>query len=88
MADSGTLTVRLPNAVKDQLGVLADRTRRTRSFLAGEAIAAFVRRELEIIDGVERGLRDLRAGRLVDHEAAMDELDEVIERAAKDKARM
>jgi len=88
MVDSGTLTIRLPNAVKDQLGVLADRTRRTRSFPAGEAIRAFVRKELEIIDGVERGLRDARASRLVDHEAAMDELDQVIERAVRDKARM
>ena len=65
MAESRTLTVRLPAEVKDQLGVLADRTRRTRSFLAGEAIGAFVRREMEIVAGIERGLEDFRAGRVV-----------------------
>jgi len=81
MAESSTLTVRLSADVKDQLGVLADRTRRTRSFLAGEAIGAYVRREMEIVAGIERGLEDYRAGRVVDHEQAMDELDEVIERA-------
>ena len=82
MADSSTLTVRLPAEVKDKLGLLAERTRRTRSFLAGEAIGAFVRRELEIIVGVERGLEDARAGRLVEHGTAMDELDAAIEQAA------
>ena len=82
MADSSTLTVRLPAEVKDKLGLLAERTRRTRSFLAGEAIGAFVRRELEIIVGVERGLEDALAGRLVEHGTAMDELDAAIEQAA------
>ncbi len=38
---------------------------------------------VEYVEGVERGLRDIRAGRLVDHEAAMDELDEVIERTSR-----
>ena len=81
MADSSTLTVRLPAEVKHQLGTLAERTRRTRSYLASEAIGAFVRRELEIVAGVERGLKDARAGRLIEHEAAMDELDAAIEQA-------
>ncbi len=87
MADSSTLTVRLPAEVKNQLGVLADRTRRTRSFLAGEAIGAFVRQEMEIVAGIERGLEDFRAGRVVDHEDAMDEVDAVIERAILRDAR-
>lgn len=85
MSASTTLTVRLPPEVKDQLGALARRTRRTRSFLAGEAIGAFVRRESEIVAGLERGLADARAGRVVDHDVAMDELDAAIDRAVRDR---
>jgi predicted transcriptional regulator len=82
LADSATLTVKLPKVIKDQLADLAARTQRTHSFLAGEAIEAFVKRETAILDGIDRGLADLRAGRLVDHEAAMDELDVMIEKVA------
>lgn len=75
MSDSAILTVRLAAGVKEQLGELADLTHRSRSYLAGEAIGAFVRRELQIVAGVERGREDMRKDRLVDHDAAMDELD-------------
>ena len=68
---STTMTVRLPEATKEQLGRLAERTRRSRSFLAGEAIANYVQRELAIIEGIERGLADVKAGRVVPHEEAM-----------------
>ncbi len=59
---STTLTVRLAPELKDRLGTLAERTRRTKSFLAGEAIAGYVERELEIVAGIERGLDDMTAG--------------------------
>jgi predicted transcriptional regulator len=49
MSDSTTLTVRLPSDIKDQLAVLAGRTRRTSSFVAAEAIATYVARELAIV---------------------------------------
>ena len=44
MSAGTTLTVRLSPEVKDRLGELAARTRRTKSFLAGEAIADYVAR--------------------------------------------
>ena len=81
---STTLTVRLPPELKEQLGALAKRTRRTRSFLAGEAIADYVAREAAIIGGIEQGLEDLEAGRVVPHEEAKRRIHEVIE-AAKSK---
>jgi predicted transcriptional regulator len=34
--------------------------------------------QAEIIEGIKRGLEDLRAGRLVPHEQAMAELDTAI----------
>ncbi len=78
MAPSETITVRLPADVKQRLGRLAERTKRTKSFLASEAIAGFVERELQIVEGIERGLADLRKDDVVEHAEAMAELDEAI----------
>jgi predicted transcriptional regulator len=65
MATSTTLTIRLPEKVKRQLGKLAESTQRTKSFLAGEAISSYVARELEIIEGIKRGLKAMEEGRVV-----------------------
>jgi predicted transcriptional regulator len=78
---STTLTVRVSPELKERLDKLAERTRRTKSFLAGEAIAGYVERELEIVAGIERGLADMKAGRVVPHEEVMAEIDAVVEAA-------
>jgi predicted transcriptional regulator len=83
MTDSATLTLRLPAELKDRLGLLAEKTKRTRSFLAGEALADYVERELAIIEGIHRGLDDMRAGRVVPHEEVMKEIWGIIDAAAK-----
>jgi predicted transcriptional regulator len=86
MANSTTLTVRLHPKVKQRLGKLARQTKRTRSFLAGEAIAAFVEHELDVIDGIERGLADVEAGRTISHETAMRRIRATI-RLARTRAK-
>lgn len=83
MSTSTTLTVRLAPQTKKRLGRLAVQTRRTKSFLAGEAIADYVERELAVVDGVKRGLEDMRAGRVVPHKTAMRRLRAAVARAAK-----
>lgn len=85
MPDSGTLTVRLSNATKGKLAMLVDRTQRTRSFLAAEAIDVYVERELAIVEGIKRGRADVRAGRVTPHDAAAREARAIIE-AARVKA--
>jgi predicted transcriptional regulator len=59
----------------------SDRTRRSRSFLAAEAISAYVERELSIIEKVERGRADVRAGRTTPHDEVMREARTIIEAA-------
>lgn len=86
MNASTTITIRVPAEVKDRLGRLAHDTRRSRSFLAAEAVAAYVDRELAIIDGIHRGLADVAAGRVTDHDAAMDQVDAAIAEARARKA--
>ncbi len=82
---STTLTVRLPSELKERLGELAERTHRTKSFLAGEAIGGYVERELEIVAGIERGLDDMKAGRVVPHHEAMTRIGKTVQKAAKTK---
>ena len=79
MTSSTTMSIRLSSETKAQLGLLATATRRSKSFLAAEAVAAYVAREQAIILGIEQGLADMQAGRIVPHEEAMAELDALID---------
>ena len=78
---SKTLSIRLSARTKDELDQLARATRRTKSFLASEAIEAFVARELEIVTGIRRGLADMKAGRIIPHDEAMCEMHDAITKA-------
>ncbi len=78
---STTLTVRVSPELKERLDKVAELTRRTKSFLAGEAIAGYVERELEIVAGIERGLADMKAGRVVPREEVMAGIDAIVEAA-------
>ena len=76
------MTIRVTPEIKAGLGQLAKDTKRSRAFLAGEAVAHYVAREQAIVDGIKRGLKDVKAGRLVPHDAAMEELSDAVETAA------
>ncbi|QDC01238.1 MULTISPECIES: CopG family ribbon-helix-helix protein [Phyllobacteriaceae] len=80
---SETVTVRLSPETKSRLETLAEHTRRTKSFLAGEAIADYVERELAIVEGIKRGLADIEAGRVTPHKEAMRRIRATIDRAQK-----
>jgi predicted transcriptional regulator len=80
---SETVTVRISPETKSRLEALAEHTRRTKSFLAGEAIADYVERELAIVEGIKRGLADIEAGRTVPHEEVKKRVMAAIKRAAK-----
>lgn len=86
MSESETITVRLASATKDRLGQLAAQTNRTKSYLAAEAIATYVDREMEIVSGIERGLADMNTGRVVSHADAMEQLRQTVAKAAKAKS--
>ena len=81
MTISTTMTIRVRPDVKEKLDRIAADTQRSKSFLAGEAIAAYVERELEIIDGIKRGMADTAGGRVVSHDDAMAEIYAVIDAA-------
>ena len=62
-----TLSVRITTNTKKQLETLARRTRRSKSFLAAEAIAAFVDAESWQLDEVHAGLEELDEGHGAPH---------------------
>jgi len=64
---STTLSVRLGIDTKKQLEALAKRARRSKSFLAAEAIAAFVEAESWQLDEIQMGLKELDEGLGVPH---------------------
>lgn len=77
---SETLTVRLSPEIKARPESLSLHTRRTKSFLAGEAINGYVERELAIVQAVHRGLDDFEEGRTTSHEDAMRRLRATVDR--------
>ena len=86
MTASTTMTIRLDPQLQAKLGKLADGRRGSRSSPAAEAREADVDRELAIIEGIERGLADVEAGRTVSHEDAMASVRQALEDATGDTA--
>ncbi|PDS79976.1 CopG family ribbon-helix-helix protein [Rhizobium sp. L43] len=85
MAASTTMTIRVRPDIKEKLERIAADTQRSKSFLAGEAVAAYVERELEIIEGIKRGMADAAAGRVIPHDQAVAEMRQVIKDAKRKK---
>ena len=81
MADSTTLTVHLTAETKVQLARLAGHTKREQSFLGAEAITGYVARELAIVDAIELGRADVRAGRETPHDEVMRRAQAIVEGA-------
>ena len=66
---STTLSVRIDVTTKKRLEALAKRAHRSKSFLAAEAIAAFVEAESWQLDEVQTGIKELDDGRGIPHKA-------------------
>jgi RHH-type transcriptional regulator, rel operon repressor / antitoxin RelB len=62
-----TLSVRIDTVTKRRLEALAKRARRSKSFLAAEAIAAYVDAESWQLDEIQAGVDELDKGRGVPH---------------------
>ena len=60
--------MRVDATVKKRLEALAKNARRSKSFLAAEAIAAYVQAEEWQLGEIQQGLRELDAGQAVSHE--------------------
>jgi RHH-type transcriptional regulator, rel operon repressor / antitoxin RelB len=68
MPDSTTLTVRLDRSVKKRLEAAATRVRRSKSFLAAEAIEEYLAVQEWQIEAIHRGMEAADRGELVSHD--------------------
>ena len=66
---SSILSIRLESKVKAKLEKLAKSSKRSKSFLAAEAIAAYVEAESWQLSEIENGLNELNEGKGMDHAA-------------------
>jgi len=65
---TATLSVRIDATVKKRLEALAKRSRRSKSFLAAEAIAAYVQAEEWQLRQSRAALKEIDSGHAVSHE--------------------
>jgi RHH-type rel operon transcriptional repressor/antitoxin RelB len=65
---SETLSIRLDAATKRRLEALAEYSKRSKSFLAAEAIAAYVEAEEWQLGEIKAGLKELDEAQSVGHE--------------------
>jgi RHH-type rel operon transcriptional repressor/antitoxin RelB len=65
---SETLSIRLDPALKKRLEALANRSKRSKSFLAAEAITAYVEAEDWQLEEIGEAISELDSGQSVSHE--------------------
>ena len=63
-----TLSIRIDSGTKKRLDALSKRSRRSKSFLAAEAITAFVASEEWQLGEMQDGITELNSGQAVSHE--------------------
>ena len=63
-----TMTVRLPEEVKERLDRLAQTTERSKSWLAADAIVEYLRRQEWQVAEIEHGIQEADAGDFADAE--------------------
>jgi predicted transcriptional regulator len=68
MAETATLTLRLPTEIGARLERLAKTTSLSKSKLAAEAIVAYLDEQEHQLQKIREGLADAEAGRIVSHE--------------------
>jgi RHH-type transcriptional regulator, rel operon repressor / antitoxin RelB len=63
-----TLSIRIDSETKKRLDALSKRSKRSKSFLAAEAIATYVESEEWQLGELQAGIADLDSGEAISHE--------------------
>jgi predicted transcriptional regulator len=83
MAASTTMTIRVSPEVKEKLAKLAQVTRRSSSFLAAEAIEAYLAQELPIVESILQSMADVEAGNFLTHDEVVAQMNAIIDAASR-----
>jgi len=70
-----TLSIRIDSETKKRLDALSKQSRRSKSFLAADAITRYVESEEWQLGEIHAGIADLEAGREVNHEKVAEWLN-------------
>ncbi len=70
-----TLSIRIDADTKKRLDALSKRSRRSKSFLAAEAICAYVDSEEWQLGEIQAGIAELDAGKAISHEKTSEWLN-------------
>jgi predicted transcriptional regulator len=70
---SHVVTLRISDESKDRLERLCKITRRSKSFIAGEAIQEYMASKLWMMEALEEGIEDLQRGGISTHEEVLAE---------------
>ncbi len=65
---STTISIRVSTTTKKKLDAIAKSRKRSKSFLAAEAIENYISVEEQQLQQIEEGLADIEAGRTIPHE--------------------
>ena len=71
MTKDAVVTVRIDQTLNRRLEALARATKRSKSYLAAEALQSYVESEADFVAAVQEGLSDLDAGNVVGHETVV-----------------
>ena len=82
-----TFSVRLTAETKSLLDALSKSTKRSKNFLAREAITGFVQSQADIVEGILQGVADVKAGRTVAHDDVKKKSRAIIAAAYKRRSR-
>ncbi len=83
-----TMTLRISSELKRRLEGISMATRRSKSFLASEAVMRFVESEEVFINGLKAAQAEIKEGLGITHSVVMAEMDALIDQTAQiqDKA--
>ena len=70
-----SISAKVPEELSQQVDRLAAATRRNRSWVVEEALRLYLTQELEFLEAVEEGIREMEAGDVIDHSEVVADWD-------------
>lgn len=87
MSTQRTISFRIASEKVDQLDALAESMDRDRSYLLNEVIDGYLAYQRDCMAKIEKGLEDIRQGRVLDHEVVMQRMDTLMRERTPEKRR-
>ncbi len=78
-SETTTITVRIPKTLEQDISELSGLTKRSKSYLARQAVKAYVAEELRICRMIQEGVESAERGELYTTEEVMDHVQEIID---------